>query len=816
LAELIGRVRDWGGVAVLCTVLLGGCTWLRVGPDEPPTAVRSAGAPADSARASAPGGAKAYDRVVTSEARTSRGLFVTHQIGEKLLFEIPRRELDTDMLLVTRGSAGSVFSRDRVVRWERSGNRVLLREQTYRLTADSTQAIHSAVQAQRFGPIIATFAIETFGPDSALVIDVSRLYTTNITEFAGVNGLVTERTFIESVAANPESIEIEATQTGSVLPPPTPGLPSAPNARPVTASARVHWSMVRLPREPMMARLRDRRVGYIYTTVLDYGRPEHRAVERDYIVRYRLEKRDPNAAISEPVKPIVFYIDPAMPRWMVPWAKKAVAAWQPAFEAAGFRNAIYAREAPDVAEDPHFSMQGARYSVMHWRPSTVANATGSQVIDPRTGEILRGEVNVYHNIMDLMRNWYFIQASHLDPRARTLPFPDSLMGRLVQNVITHEVGHAIGFPHNMKSSSLYPADSIRSRTFVERMGGHAPSVMDYARFNYVAQPEDYIPLDLIIPNVGPYDHFAVTWGYRPIPGTRSPDDEVATLNRWASVQDTVPWLRYEVEDATSDHGEQVEAVGDADAVTSSTYALRNLERIVGWLRQTAERPDRDYTTLNELYGEAVTQWGRYMGHVASAVGGAESRERFGTGIRFAPLSRERQRDAVRFLNRNAFHTPAWFRDPELLRRIESEGAVERIRSAQAAVLNNVLSGFRTRRLIEYEATATAGYRPYTVAELLSDVRGGVWEELDRGSVKIDVYRRNLQRHYIAVQARYVVPPTGTAAFNAASDERAIMRGHLIELRRDINNALPRAADAMTRMHLRDLDHEIARVLEARR
>lgn len=762
-----------------------------------------------------------YGRVITAEAETRVGLFRTHRIGDKLYFEIPRERLDQDMLLLRRIAAGRGSQGSQVVRWTRSGERILLRRQSYEVVADPNTAIHRAVEAMALGPIIASFNIEAWGPDSAAVIDVTRLFTSDIQEMAAVTRVAGDRSFVESVAVFPLNIEVEATQTGTSPATPSPTGPAPASGRQETVTALVHWSMRLLPEEPMMPRLHDRRVGYISVSTIDYSRPEHRAETRRYIRRFRLEKVDPSAEVSEPVEPIVFWIDPATPEWLVPWVRAGVEAWQPAFEEAGFRNAILAKLAPTPEEDPEWSMFDARHSVIYWRPSTTQNATGGQQVDPRTGEILKAEVNMYHNVMNLLRNWYFIQAAPLDPRARTLPLPDSLMGRLIEYVVTHEIGHAIGLPHNMKASSTFPVDSIRSESFLRRMGSHTPTLMDYSRFNYVAQPEDGIPVDLLVPRIGPYDRFAVVWGHKPIPGARTPDDERAVLDEWARMQDTIPWLRFETPGARNDPGALTEAVGDADAVRATTLALRNLERVMAMLIPATERPGEDYTLLDELYGQAVSQWGRYMGHVAAVVGGAESQERYGTGPRFFPVSKDRQREAVRFLNRTAFHAPAYFTDPDLLRRIEAEGVISRIRMAQARVLNTLLSEARLHQLIEYEATLPAG-QAYTIADLLADLRQGVWTELSEPNVRVDVYRRNLQRAYLESVERLLAPPTetGRPATSPASqqpprypsDVRPTLRGELVELDRLVEQATPRAADAMTRLHLRDVHLEIQRLL----
>jgi hypothetical protein len=590
----------------------------------------------------------------------------------------------------------------------------------------------------------------------------------------------------------------------------------------VSQTVRKFFSMARLPDEPMMPRWHDDRVGFNSSRSYDFTRPDNRLDQIRFIHRFRLEKQNQGAAVSDPVEPITYWIDPATPDWLKPWIVSGVNAWQPVFEEAGFSNAIFGRIAPTLAEDPDFSLYDARNSAIYWRPSTVANATGGQVVDPRSGQILKGEVNMYHNIMELQKNWYFIQVGPLDERAQTLPLPDSLMGRLVEYVVTHEIGHSIGFPHNMKSSAMYPADSLRSRSFLERMGGtHVATLMDYSRFNYVAQPEDNIPLEYLIPKVGPYDRFAVRWGYAPIPGANTPDDELATLDEWASVQDEFPWLRFTTSDAAgSDPEALTEAVGDADAVKSTTYGMLNLGRVVGMLLDVTEKPGESYEELETLYGAAVSQWGRYMGHVTAIVGGAHSQERYGTGPRFDPVDKSRQQEAVEYLNATAFHVPEMFLDEDILRRIEPTGVVARFRTQQNRVLNSLLSQSKLERLIEFEAMADRPGDEYTIADLTSDLVDGVWAELDDGSVRINTYRRNVQRAFLEAvdnrlnpteaeltRANNPVPATWT------SDIRAVMRATLEDLDGAVGDAMPNAGDSITRIHLRDVLSEIARILE---
>ena len=775
-----------------------------------------------------------YRQVITERAVTQSGLFKIHRIAERLYFEIPTAALNKEMLLISRpvestlqDPAGFFGGGMRaIVQWERSGDRVVLRAKEHDLTADSTAAIWRQVSGFRKGPVLATFTSATYGPDSAAVVDVSDLFLSNIPELSPIEGIVRTKSWVEQTWAFPENLNIEVTQTGASRPTVAAGGGGggggAAGGQPPLRSqtARVQFSMLKLPDVPMMPRWHDERVGFNSSRTYDMSRPVQKAEQMRFIHRFKLVKKDPSAVISDPVEPIIYWIDPATPDWLKPWVVIGVNKWQDAFREAGFSNAIFGRIAPTPEQDPNFSLFDARNSVIYWRPSTVANATGGQIVDPRSGQILKGEVNMYHNIMELQKNWYFIQVAPLDARAQKLPLPDSLMGRLVEYVVTHEIGHSIGFPHNMKASAMYPVDSIRNRAFLERMNGHVATLMDYSRFNYVAQPEDDIPPDLLIPKVGPYDVFAVRWGYRPIPSARTPDEEKPTLNAWAREQDQFPWLRFTTPAATADLENQTEAVGDADAVRSTTLGMRNLTRVVGMIRTAAEKPAESYDEVGTLYEQAVGQWGRYMGHVASIVGAAYTQEKYGTGERFTPVEKSRQHEAMLYLNRVAFEVPEMFLDPTLLRRIENEGVVERFRTRQAAVVNSLLNQARLNRLVEFEALSARPAGIYTLADLMTDLRAGIWGELSQPSVRVNAYRRNLQRAFLAAADARLNPTEAalTRANNpapapAASDVRGALRAALQDLDQLTQRASTRTGDAMTRVHLRDVRTEIARILD---
>ena len=784
-----------------------------------------------------------YDQVITADAKTMNGVFITHEVKNKatgattFYFEIPPSELNKDFLWMSFiakttlgvGYGGDYSSRE-IVRWERRDNDVYLRSVRYDVVADPSKPISRAVQASNEDAILMAFPIAAFGPNDAPVIDVSRLFLTEVPEFSPrtrlrANAMDPSRSYIDQILSFPTNVETEVTETftarpeepgagrGGPAPTPAPRGRFGPQGmRGPTGTVVMHYSMLKLPENPMMPRLFDDRVGYFTIHQEDFGRDEQKAVTRTYITRWRLEKKDPNAAVSDPVKPIVYYIDPATPEKWRPYVRKAIESWQPAFLKAGFSNAIIAKDAPTKEEDPNWSPQDLRYSVIRWLPSTTENSVGPSITDPRTGEILNADVEIFHNVMNLARDWYFIQAGPLDPRADTLPLPDDLMGRLVEYVVAHEVGHTLGFQHNMKSSSLYTIAEIRDPKWVHQ-NGHVATLMDYSRFNYVAQPGDQIAPEDLIPKIGPYDIWATHWGYAPIPGAHTPDEEETTLNRWSDEQDRVPYYRFSTDHSDgADPGENTEAVGDIDAVTATSLGMKNLERVMDnmLVKATTATTGKPYDDLTELYGRILGQWVLEMGHVSVIVGGVESQDKHigQSGVQFTPTSRARQVAAVRFLDENAFRTPTFLIHPEISRMFEPDGVMDRIRISQMSVLNRLLQDQRIERMIEIQAED--GAKAYAPSEFLSDVRHGIWSELSEPSVKISAYRRNLQDGYIEDLAVKINERTA-----GMGEVRALLRAELRALNGEIGAALPKAADAETRAHLAADRDNIATALNPR-
>lgn len=778
---------------------------------------------------------KKFSDVITDKAETDEGLFTIHKIDDKYYFEIPDSLYERDMLVVTRiakTASGIGFgggkTNESVVAWERNGDKILLRLKSYDVTADTSLPVHTAVVNSNFEPIIKSFDIEALNEDSTgVVIDGTDMFADDL-EIFGLPGyrrtqyrvtrIDNDRSYIERLSSYPINIEARHVKTYNANNPPS-------NGEVGSITVMMSNSMVLLPKEPMRRRYADERVGWFTSSTVDYGLDVQKSKELEYLDRWRLEVREEDmekfkrGELVVPKKQIVYYIDPATPVQWRQAIKDGIEDWQVAFERAGFKEAIIAKDPPSPEEDPEWSPEDARYSVVRYLASPIPNANGPHVSDPRSGEIIESDINWYHNVMTLLRRWFFVQTAAINPDAQSWQFDDAVMSRLIRFVSSHEVGHTLGLPHNFASSVAYPVDSLRSATFTQA-NGTAPSIMDYARFNYIAQPEDEGVS--LMPDVGEYDKYAIGWGYRPILDAETAEDEIPILDQWIAEKNGDPMYRYGRQGNRTDHTAQSEDLGD-DAMKASAYGIANLKRIVPNLQEWTYEEGDDFTHLEEMYGEVQSQFRRYMGHVAKYVGGIKEDyknvDQEGPVYTFAP--KEKQAEAVAFLNDQLFSTPMWIMDKEILNKLQDYGAVEDMRQLQVGTLNSLLEWRRMARLIENE-TMNGTEDAYTLMQMFADVRNGVWSEL-RNNRPIDTYRRNLQRAHIErletlltgelepapAQFRRFFGPNFDAS---QSDVRAIVRSELKTLRSRIESSIPRSANMITRIHLEDALVRIDRIL----
>jgi len=768
---------------------------------------------------------KSYDEIINDDFITDEGLFKVHQNNQKVYYEIPSSLLDKEMLMVTRiaktangiGYGGQKIN-SQVLRWQKKYDKILLRVVSYENIANDSLPIYESVKNSNFEPILSSFNIEAYNPsDSSILINVTDLFTTDVKalgfpQFRRKNLKITsldkKRSFIESAKSFPKNIEVRNVLTYISTQP-----PSQRNSQ--TISLEVNNSMILLPENKMQPRYLDRRVGYFSQSQTDYGLDEQKAKSTSYIRRWKLVPKDIEAynrgELVEPIKPIVYYIDPATPVKWREYLKQGVEDWQVAFEAAGFKNAILCKFPPSKEEDPDWSPEDVRYSVIRYYASDIQNAYGPHTADPRTGEILESDIGWYHNVMNLLRNWYLIQTSAVNEQSRGVKFEDEVMGQLIRFVSAHEVGHTIGLPHNMGSSFAYSVDSLRSPSFTSSHGV-APSIMDYARFNYVAQPGDGVKN--FYPMVGEYDIWSVKWGYSYF-NNLDPKSEKETLNKWIKDKSSNYdyWFGYS---NGIDPRSQTESIG-SDNMDASYYGILNLKRIVPNLIDWTYEEGKNYDDLKELYLNVFSQFRRYIGHVSTNVGGIyeDLKSNDQKGKVYSHVSKTTQRKAIKFLNDHVFISLDWLIEQNVLDKIENIGALERVRSSQNYALSRLFDYSRLARMLENQAIN--GNDAYSINDMIEDLNLSLWGNMSDTS-PIKFYRRNLQKTYInklldimkndKTQSSYY-KRFGTNIDFKSSDIRSIVLGEIISLDKKIKIKIKKKNDDSSINHLKYIKSLIA-------
>lgn len=797
-------------------------------------------------------GPKPYSKVITDKAVSHAGLFTVHQIDDKWYFEIPDSLLNREMMVTTRyvkiAGGGNTYAGEmegrRTVLWEKGpNNKLFLRVVSLLSMSDSTNEISKAVNNSNLNPIAESFEIKALGKDSSsVVIDVTDFFKgdnqpVSLSPFSkkrfNLSNQVNDRSYIDHISTFPINTEVRVVRTFNSIPPlspqphvpgqfPSVTLPAAYATGAVTVE--MNNSFILLPKVPMSKRLFDPRVGFFADDYQIFDDNQQKVQEDVFAIRWRLEPKDEDVEkwkrgeLVEPKKPIVYYIDPSTPKKWRKYLIQGINDWQAAFERAGFKNAIMGIEW--TYSDSTMSLEDARYSVVRYLPSDIPNAYGPNVHDPRTGEILESHIGWYHNVMKLVHDWYFVQAAAVDERARKMVFDDELMGQLIRFVSSHEVGHTLGLRHNMGSSSRTPVELLRDKAWVEAHG-HTASIMDYARFNYVAQPGDGIGDAGMFPRIGDYDKWAIQWGYAPTFAANEKEDQ-KIVNKW--VIDSLkanPRLWFGTETNPFDPRSQTEDLGD-NSMVASTYGIANLKRIVPHLLDwTSEEADK-YENLENIYNAVVGQWNRYMGHVLKNVGGVyetpHSVEEKGQDV-YEPAPVAKQKDAVAFLNKQLFATPDWLLNKDVLNKINNPVAVDNVTNVQVNVLNSLLSSARLNRMALSEARYGKA-AVYTTTDMMDDVREGVWSELKTHKAT-DMYRRNLQKAYVEVLVKMITPvdvppgPAGQQILNNGWNTDAVSqaRAQLVILKKQLDAAALAVSDKPTKYHYQDVAARIKHALD---
>jgi hypothetical protein len=775
-------------------------------------------------------GIKAFDDVISNNYIARIGLFTVYQLRDTIYFEIPDSILHRDIEVINRleqgpGGTGAYAGEEldeKTIQFERNNedSSIRIRYDMVISSADPNSEIYKAVSNSNLNPVVISFPIKAYGrEEKSCIIDVSRWikdsrsFVNSVdprTSLAQRVNIYAQRDLnVELIHAYPINVEFSISKNSESRP-----TKESPSAEPVTMIT--HCSFVELPQVPMQQRVADERVGYFADQVWHFGDRQQKVEDRRFILRWRLEPRDEDkeryarGELVEPKKPIVIYIDPATPRQWRPYLIQGINDWQKTFEQAGFKNAIIGKEWPE--NDWTMHADDARYSFINYLPSEIENAYGPQVHDPRSGEIIQTHIGWYHNVMQLLHDWYMVQAGATDPRARYAKFDDELMGQLIRFVSSHEVGHTLGLRHNMGASSTVPVDSLRSRHFLE-LHGHTPSIMDYSRFNYVAQPEDSIPEQDMFPKIGEYDRWAIQWGYRVSESDEFDKDKLVARKLVTDSLSKNPRLWFGADNRETGRKDprcQTEDLGN-DAMTASYWGIKNLKRILPNLPQWTKEDEGGYEGLTDMYRAVKNQYFRYIQHVMMYIGGVyntpKSQSDQGSVVEPAPIAM--QKEALEFFDRELFSTPYWILDNNVTSLVSEPKQPDFVEDLQTQAINKLLDIKKIDELMANQNQFPG--KSYPLDEYVSAIHKAIWKELKTTSPKMDSYRRNLQKAYIGSVQNILL---STNADQTETDAFSLLRADILQLQKEITLALPRVKDKMNRYHLEDMLARIKKTLEA--